>query len=162
MWTDGHTDIHTSHHLYLLHRYTVISSFINMTMIIKIINAIITVISAITITITSRVRPPNGGRRPLYRRAAPVAAQTRRAAPVPDRCTDAPRRPLYRRAAPVPDRCTDAPRRPLYRRAAPATAVQTRRAGRRPLHAGWSRAPPEDSFIHTVRLSTRSGLPSSE
>ena len=25
------------------------------------------------ITVTSRVRPPNGGRRPLYRRAAPVA-----------------------------------------------------------------------------------------
>jgi len=41
--------------------------------------------------VTSRVRPPNGGRRPLHRRAAPVAAQTRRAAPVPDRCTDAPR-----------------------------------------------------------------------
>ena len=39
-----------------------------------------------------------GGRRPLYRRAAPVAAQTRRAAPVPDRCTDAPRWPLYRRS----------------------------------------------------------------
>ena len=47
---------------------------------------------------TSRVRPPNGGRRPLHRRAAPVAAQTRRAAPVPDRCTDAPRR------APAPAR----------------------------------------------------------